>query len=229
MSQGAIADGGRAAPARRPASRRMLDSIYRAAADLIVEKGFEATTLAEVGNAVGLAKSGVYHHIKSKEDLLYDIMRHGMARLEQDVIEPARAVTDPADRLRLLAQRYAEFILGAEDGTGLGPRVTTLVHESRGLSPARKREIEQARWRYYRFIRATMQELADQGRFAPVHPTVAAMSFFGAMVWLAQWYRPGGDLTRQEVIGSMVEMTAGQLIRPRRTAAKSKAGTNRNG
>ncbi|MBX9601555.1 MAG: TetR/AcrR family transcriptional regulator [Bryobacteraceae bacterium] len=213
-------------PARRPASRRMLDSIYRAAADLIVEKGFEATTLAEVGSAVGLAKSGVYHHIKSKQDLLYDIMRHGMARLEQDVIEPARAVADPADRLRLLAERYAEFILGAEDGSGLGPRVTTLVHESRGLSPARKREIERARWRYYRFVRGAMQELADQGRFAEVNPTVAAMSFFGAMVWLAQWYRPGGELSRRQVIDSMVEMTAGLLIRRKPRPAK---GKSRNG
>lgn len=198
----------RPAPVRRPASQRMLDSIYRAAAELIVRKGYEATTLAEVGRAVGLAKSGLYHHIRSKEDLLYQIIRHGMVRLEEQVIVPARAVADPAARLELLTRNYAEFILGGEDGSGVGPQVTTLVHESRGLSPARQRDASSVRWGFYRFVRGTIQELIDQGRFAPIDASVATMNFFGAMVWLAQWYVPGGRLSRQQIIEDMVRWVA---------------------
>ncbi len=202
----------RPAPARRPASQRMLDSIYNAAAELIVRKGYQATTLTEVAQAVGLAKSGIYHHIRSKEDLLYEIVRHGMDRLTEQVIAPARATPDPAERLAVLARQYAGFVVGAEDGSGVGPQVTTLVHESRELSPARQREAAAARWNFYRFVRATIQELIDHGRYAPIDASVAAMNFFGAMVWLAQWYRPGGRLSRQEVIENMVRWVCAPVL-----------------
>ncbi len=201
-------------PIRRAASRELLDRICRAAAELIVEKGFECTTLTEVGRAVGLAKSGLYHHIQSKEDLLYQVMRHGLSRLDEGVIAPTRAITDPAERLRAIANRYGEFILGSRDGSGVGPQLTTLIHESKGLSPEHLREVARSRLYFYKYVAATMQELMNQGRFAQVDPTVAAMSFFGAMVWLARWYRPGGRLSREAVIADVVEMTVNRLILP---------------
>lgn len=194
----------RPAPARRPASERMLDRLCKAAAELIVRKGYEATTLTEVAEAVGLAKSGLYHHVRSKEELLHLIIRRGMADLEDRVISPARSIADPAARLAFLARSYAGFVLGTEDGSGTAPQVTTLVHESRGLSPARQTEAMAARWEFYRFVRRTFAELIAQGRYAKIDASVATMNFFGAMVWLAQWYRPGGRLSREEVIEDMV-------------------------
>ena len=57
-----------------------LDEIYRAAALLICEKGYDATSMNDIAEAVGLTKAGVYHHIEGKRDLLFRIMNFGHGR-----------------------------------------------------------------------------------------------------------------------------------------------------
>ena len=71
-----------------------LGEIYRAAARIIREKGFDGTSMNDIAEAVGLTKAGLYHHISGKRDLLFGIMTYGMDALEQEVIVPARALTD---------------------------------------------------------------------------------------------------------------------------------------
>ena len=48
-----------------------LAEIYRAAASLICEKGYDATSMNDIAEAVGLTKAGIYHHIEGKKDLLF--------------------------------------------------------------------------------------------------------------------------------------------------------------
>jgi AcrR family transcriptional regulator len=71
-----------------------LGEIYRAAAVLICEKGYDATSMNDIAEAVGITKAGVYHHIKGKKDLLFRIMNFGMDELDEYVIIPARAQPD---------------------------------------------------------------------------------------------------------------------------------------
>ena len=56
--------------------------IYITAANIFYEKGFDATSVNNVAAALNLTKAGLYHYIKSKQDLLFGIMTWGMDRLE---------------------------------------------------------------------------------------------------------------------------------------------------
>src|SRR5436309_3637837 len=60
-----------AATALAKSSRR--EEILQIAARLFAENGYHGTGIAELGEAVGLGKGALYHHIGSKEDLLYEI------------------------------------------------------------------------------------------------------------------------------------------------------------
>ena len=60
-----------------------LGEIYRAAALLICEKGYDATSMNDIAEAVGLTKAGIYHHIEGKKDLLFSIMNFGMDELDE--------------------------------------------------------------------------------------------------------------------------------------------------
>ncbi len=48
--------------------------IYEAAASLFCEQGFGQSSMSDVAAAVDMTKAGVYHHISSKDDLLFGIM-----------------------------------------------------------------------------------------------------------------------------------------------------------
>src|SRR6185369_8049467 len=87
-----------------------LAEIYRAAASIICEKGYDATSMNDIAEAVGITKSGLYHHVSGKRNLLFSIMSFGLDSLEEQVIIPARAVTDAEQRLRTIITSHVHLI-----------------------------------------------------------------------------------------------------------------------
>src|SRR4051795_11768648 len=86
-----------------------LAEIYRAAARIICEKGYDATSMNDIAEAVGITKAGIYHHIPGKKDLLFQIMNFGFDELEEEVILPARALTDAEERLRAIIANHVRL------------------------------------------------------------------------------------------------------------------------
>src|SRR5260370_41102008 len=85
--------------------------IYRVAAEIMCQKGYEATSMNDIADAVGLTKAGIYHYIRGKEQLLFQIMSYGMDMVDEDVIAPARQVGDAEERLRTIVERHVPSIL----------------------------------------------------------------------------------------------------------------------
>ena len=77
------------------------DRIQRAAIELFVEKGVDATTVRDVARAVGISEGALYRHFTSKEALVWELFeRHYVpfaGRLE------ALAAAEPTARGRLAA------------------------------------------------------------------------------------------------------------------------------
>jgi AcrR family transcriptional regulator len=65
------------------------DAIIEAAARLFEEKGYAATSITEIGQAAGVAPSGIYIYFKSKLDLFYTIfspwLKSRLNRLEREL------------------------------------------------------------------------------------------------------------------------------------------------
>ena len=62
-------------PASAPARRRGRpghdrEAVLRAAIDLFIEQGYDATSISDLAGSLGVTKSAVYHHFPSKESLL---------------------------------------------------------------------------------------------------------------------------------------------------------------
>jgi AcrR family transcriptional regulator len=184
------------------------DHIYRVAADVMCHKGYEATSMNDIADAVGLTKAGVYHYIRGKEDLLFQIMTFGMDMVDQDVVGPAQQIADPEDRLRTLVRRHAARILGA------GGAVTILIVEDmQCLAPAHMRVVRDRQRAYVRFIRQTLEQLAEQGRLRDIDPTVASSTLMGMICWLARWYRTEGRMSVDEVVQDFVKMAMYSVLR----------------
>src|SRR2546427_10573052 len=107
-----------------------LAEIYRTAAQIILRKGYDATSVNDIANALGMTKAGLYHYINGKKELLFDIMNFGLDELEEEAITPAQSIIDPAARLRLIIPSHARF---ATRGRGA---ITILVAESPAVTAA---------------------------------------------------------------------------------------------
>jgi AcrR family transcriptional regulator len=76
-----------------------------AAANLATTRGLEGLSIGELAQHIGMSKSGLYAHFKSKEDLELAAIETATEIFERDVLAPARAA--PAGLRRVLALSHA--------------------------------------------------------------------------------------------------------------------------
>jgi AcrR family transcriptional regulator len=197
-----------------------LDEIYRAAAQLICERGYDATSMNDIAEAVGITKAGVYHHIQGKKDLLFRIMNFGMDELDENVIVPTRAIADAESRLRAIITNHVRLITSHITPQGYNP-VTIVVDEVAGLTPEHRRKISQRKRLYVDLIRDTLKQLKEEGKLREIDLTVATFSLLGTMLWLSRWYRPEGRLTPDQVVEEISKLVLGGLLRPQAHTMKT--------
>jgi AcrR family transcriptional regulator len=196
-----------------------LDQIYYVAAKIFCDKGYDATSMSDIAEAVGITKAGIYHYVKSKQDLLFAIMNFGMDRLETYVITPARAVTDAEQRLRNVIHNHALLIIEGSAPEGYSP-LTVLNDEMAGLTPIHRRKVQQRKRAYLDLLRDTLRQLKEEGKLKDVDITVASFSLFGMLLWLSRWYRPDGKLTGEEVANEIEKIALGGMLRPHARLAR---------
>ena len=181
--------------------------VYRTAARIILQKGYDATSVSDIADALGITKAGLYHYIKGKTELLYEIMKYGLEELEREVLVPAREIADPEQRLRFVVTTHARIVTR---GDGV---VTILVDEARALTPAQNRNVMRMKRKYIDCLRDTLDELKKLRKLRGVDTTVAAFSITGAINWLSRWYRPGGELSAEEIAWQIADIALNGVLR----------------
>jgi AcrR family transcriptional regulator len=164
--------------------------VYRTAARVILEKGYDGTSVSDIADALGITKAGLYHYISGKTELLYEIMKFGLDELDQQVMVPAQSIVDAEERLRFVISTHAGLVMGS-DGA-----VTILVDEARALSPAQNRKVTKLKRGYLDFLRKTLDELSAEGKLRAVNTTVATFSIIASINWLSRWYQANGALSK---------------------------------
>src|ERR1700674_3742917 len=182
---------------------------YRTAAQIILRKGYDATSINDIANALGMTKAGLYHYINGKKELLFDIMNFGLDELEEEVITPAHSITDTAARLRFIIASHARLVTRG-DGA-----ITILVDEITALTPAQNRKITRRKRAHFDRLREVLNRLKSAGMLHDVDTTVATISLLGMIHWLSRWFRQDGALTEEQVAEEIVKIALNGLLRTR--------------
>ena len=186
----------------RVASARARE-IYVQASRLFVEKGYAATSMSDIAEAVKITKAGLYHFVKGKEDLLFTIMSFGMDELFDEVVFPARATADPLKRLQLIIRNHLNNI--GRVSSKSGNPVTIVADEPSGLGPKKRRIINARKREYFELIRDTLSELKARGDTRPdLDVSVATHCITGAILWMGRWRKPNGKLPLDQIVDQII-------------------------
>ncbi len=188
--------------------------ILETAARLICEKGFQGASLRDIAEACGLTKAGLYHHCRSKDDLLLEIMSYGMDLFEEQVLDAVMPIADPVERLRECMRR--NVLLVTEDRT---KEVTIILHEHATLTGEARARINDRKKRYVRFLETSFAEAMRDGRIRPVNPRVAAFSFLGQVLWTYKWFQADGAIGADELAAEMEKLFFDGLVTQAATEA----------
>ena len=192
-----------------------LAEIYRTAAQIILRKGYDATSVNDIANALGVTKAGLYHYISGKKELLFDIMNFGLDELDEEVAAPAAGIEDPEARLRFMIAAHARLVTRGQGA------ITILVDEITALTPAQSRKITRRKREYFDRLREVLEELRAAGKLHDVNTTAAAFSLLGMINWLSRWFRPDGPLTAEQAADEVTRIALHGLFRPEARALKA--------
>jgi AcrR family transcriptional regulator len=169
--------------------------IFEIAAEVFHRKGYDNTSMSDVAAAAGLTKAGLYHHISSKESLLYTVLDYGLDLTEANVLKPLEEISDPLERLKTMIDLHLKLVLEERN-----LEVTGLLHECKTLSPADRARINRRKKQYVRMATNLIEEVAKKYHLQDVNPKVAAYALLGMLNWTYQWYKASGSNTREEIV-----------------------------
>jgi len=206
-----------AASSQRPAhapSRPREGDLLAAATRLFRTRGFHATSMQDLGEALGMNRGSLYHYIASKDDLLWAVLCRAFDPLEARVIPVLDTDAAPRDRLRLAIREHLRVAAEHADELSL------IQIELRSLSAERRAEMIARRDAYEARWRAAIAAGVADGSLRHVEVPLAGIGILSACNWFTQWFRPDGPMdvdTIAEHLGDLfmdglrprVDVTAG--------------------
>jgi AcrR family transcriptional regulator len=195
----------------RSRSRRSLvtSDLLEKATELFAEKGYEATSLGDIANAVGISRPALYNYLSNKEDLLtalVESLSQGLA----DALTTLRRRPDltPTDKLRdltgMLVRQRAEH-----------PAQFRILDRSESMLPddSRARHLK-ARREIVAELVGIIEEGMDAGEFKPMDSRIAALSLLGMCNWVAWWFHPGPRHEIEPVVAQISQSALDMLLLP---------------
>jgi AcrR family transcriptional regulator len=188
-----------AGPAGTPARRRGRpgydrESLLAVAVSVFNERGYDGTSMEDLSARLGIAKSSIYHHVDSKEDLLRMALDRALDGLFW-IADQALAMKSPAiERLEFLVGGSVRVL------TDRLPYVTLLLR-ARGNTLTERRALARRR-EFDQIIADLVKEAAADGDIRPdIDPAITARLLFGMVNSVTEWYRPRPEATEQAAAG----------------------------
>lgn len=178
-----------------PRGRLLLGAAY-----LFHKQGYAKTTVRELANFIGIQSGSLFHHFKSKDDILANVMKqtivYNHTRLEQAVAKSENL----EQQLKNLIHAELTSITG-----DTGSAMAVLVHEWFALSTERQDELLKLRNDYENIWLNVIEELKVLGKIQ--HDAFIWRRLLGgAIAWTVTWYRPDGKISLDELTEMVWEM-----------------------
>ncbi|WP_022962219.1 TetR/AcrR family transcriptional regulator [Halopseudomonas pelagia] len=174
--------------------------LLQAAAHLFSSKGFERTTVRDLAAAVGIQSGSIFHHFRSKDDILRAVMEetiHCNTALMRSALE---GLGDPKQRLLALIRCELQSILG-----GTGEAMSVLVYEWRSLSEEGQQLILDLRDVYESVWLEVLQQAYEAG-LVSLEPFILRRLLTGALSWTITWFNPRGAISLDDLSEKALEM-----------------------
>ncbi|MEV0612280.1 helix-turn-helix domain-containing protein [Nonomuraea sp. NPDC050404] len=173
--------------------------IQEIALRLFTEQGYEATSLREIAEELGVTKAALYYHFKTKDDIVASLVEMRLTELEELLAWARERPKTPQSR-RELVERYAESVRASRH-LGIArflERNQTALRDHPTLIKIRQRMLE------------LTSEISDPDA-TPAERVSHALALFA--MHAGKWLMKEGDLSEEEIHKACLEV-AHRLLEP---------------
>jgi len=174
------------------------DVIVRKAATLFREKGYKAASMRDLAEAVGVEAASLYNHIKSKSELLHELVFSVANKfvLKMDEIE-SENISSLEKMEKLLRFHITEMINNYEE-------VYVSDREWKHLSDPYLSNYQNQRRVYRKRIAAIIEEGIRNKEIKTIDAPTVVLIFLHAVSGIESWHRSTKKITANELEQNMI-------------------------
>ncbi|WP_245668608.1 TetR/AcrR family transcriptional regulator [Nocardia xishanensis] len=176
------------------------------AIELFSTVGYHAASVAEIGNRTDLQAGALYYHIKSKEELLWEILR----RYTEIALAGAQRVVamdaDPVEKLGKLIDVHVGIIARHRR------EVLIQLRDAEALSAEHMRQLQALRQEVQDCWEGVLEDGYRAGALTRAN-RIVANGLLGMVNSLPQWYRPRRGQSIDEIAREFRAMVIDGLAR----------------
>lgn len=177
--------------------------IRAAALELFTRRGYEATSMADIGAAVGIRGPSLYKHVASKQELLAGLMLATMDALLAANQVAVAGTDNPVERLRRATDAHVRYHARHRREAFVGNReLRSLGEPHRGAVLARRAAYEQR-------FRSLVEDGVAAGVFHVASSQLASFAILDLGMGVAVWFREDSGPSENEVAWQYTEFAMG--------------------
>ncbi|HEX7922468.1 MAG TPA: TetR/AcrR family transcriptional regulator [Bradyrhizobium sp.] len=177
------------------------ERILEAAAKLFYEKGFQKTTIDDIGAALGVTKPFIYTYFENKYAILEQLFDVVYGDLHADVMKVLSSKDgSPKDRLRRFVTVYVEKNIERQRFTAI------MLEEEKNLSAKKIADIRRKQRDFDGKLARLIEEGVSDGLFEVPDAKVASLAISGMVRWTHRWYSPEGRLSASQLSTNMADL-----------------------
>lgn len=165
------------------------DRLLLTAARHFATNGYARTTVRDLAGDLGLKSGSLFHHVRSKEDILFAVMERVVAAITQDLADALSETQDTRAQVRVLIEVELRYLHGPA-----AHATSVLFHEWRALPGARQAVLLAGRDSYFDLWNKVLSAAYAEG-LTTVDPALLRQFLHGALAWTSFWYRPDRSTT----------------------------------
>lgn len=174
--------------------------LLQTAAHLFRSKGFDRTTVRDLASAVGIQSGSIFHHFKSKDEILRAVMEqtilYNTALMQAELAD----VTGVRERVLALIRCELQSIMG-----GTGEAMAVAVYEWRALSAQSQAQVLAVRDRYEQLWLQVLAEAREAGLLGG-DVAITRRLLTGALSWTSTWFKPQGSLSLEQLADQALQL-----------------------
>ena len=179
--------------------------VVEGAARVFARQGYDQTSVPELGEALGQATGGLYHYFGGKEQLLIAICDQLMEPLLAEAEELLATDAPATEQLRDLVRRWVANVGDHQDHMLVFQQERHLIDHG-----AQWREVRESRKRFERLVEDVLARAGEETDGPAVDPRLQLSALLGMVNHTAQWYRPRGRLSPEEIADGYVALVLGR-------------------
>lgn len=178
------------------------EEILQVAAALFASRGFEAASIREIGDAAGILSGSLYHHFKSKDEMLHDLLRRFVDKLVplyESVLAESEDVTETMANL---------ITAGLKVSLENSSELTVIMHERKFLN--RNPEfsyVNEVMLEVERIWYGVLQEGVRSGAFSKdLDMNLVLRMIMDLISSTVTWYSPRSRYSQEQIVDNQIKL-----------------------